>query len=132
MSSAPGAVAEVRAQRRAWLAGLVVGTAAGFTVFEAPALGVVLAVAFAVPALVGTPRLAPFGGLLTGAGGVLTVVLWMAAARCDSLNRGSAQEGCTSPDLGPWFAAGGAMVAAGLAFTVLAVARALRSRRTPS
>ena len=121
----------IRSSRSAWLAGLVVGAAAGFLAVEVPVAGGLFFVAFAVPALLVRPRLAALGGLLNGAGSALVLVLKLAVASCDTFDRQPGQ-GCTSPDLGEWFAAGVGMTAIGIVLTVLAVARSRRGARPRS
>ncbi len=98
--------------QRGWLPGLVVGVAAGFATLEIPTLGWLLVVAFAVPVLVGGPRRAAIGGLLTGLGGAWVILLGRVGLTCHA--------GCEAPDLGSWLTVGAVMFAAGVLLTVLA------------
>jgi hypothetical protein len=98
----------IRSNRPGWLAGFVVGVAAGVATLEFPTLGWLLAVAFAVPAVIVGPRAAAIGGLLSGLGGVWLVLLGRSH----------------SPGIEPWLAVGAAMFGAGLLLSALAAWRA--------
>jgi hypothetical protein len=113
-------------QGRGWLAGLVVGAAAGFLTLEFPSLGWFLAIAFAGPAAVVGPRLAAIGGLLTGLGGTWTVFIGRTALTCRSTGE---ELGCQAPGIEPWLAFGGGMLAVGLALSAIALARRAVTRR---
>jgi hypothetical protein len=108
----PPTLPVVRRRPSSWLPGFVVGVAAGFATLEIPTLGWLLVVAFVVPVLIRGPRRAAIGGLLTALGGVWAVLLGRVALTC--------RAGCEAPDLGPWLAVGGVMLAAGVLLTVLA------------
>jgi len=106
---------------RGWLPGLAVGLTAGFATLSIPALGWLLVVAFAVPALIGRRRLAALGGLLTGLGAIWLLLLGRVALMCTA--RDPNEVGCHAPDLGPWLTLGVALLLGGLALTAVAVAR---------
>lgn len=102
-------------EKRGWLAGFVVGVAAGFLTLEFPSLGWLLAIAFAIPAAIVGPRVAAIGGLLAGLGAVWTVLLARVAVTC--------REGCEAPGIERWLIFGGGLLAAGLALSVIGVWR---------
>jgi len=108
----------IRSIWRGWLAGLVVGVAAGFLTLEFPSLGWLLAIAFAVPAGIVGPRLAAVGGLVTGIGAVWIVLLGRVALTC--------REGCQAPGIEIWLIFGGSVLAAGLTLSVIAAWRRRR------
>ena len=86
---------------RSWLAGLVVGVAAGFWLAEWPAHGAVLAVAFAVPAALSRARLPALGGLLVGIPALWLTVIGFATTRCANFDAQPGQE-CVMSDIGAW------------------------------
>ena len=110
--------------RTAWLAGFVIGVAAGLLLLYM--VGAALAVAFSVGALMTTHRAAAFGGLGIGLGAGLSAVVGVAAENCRRYAETSGSE-CTGPDLSPWFDAAIAAVVVGLALTLAAV----RTRQAP-
>jgi hypothetical protein len=110
---------------RGWLAGLVVGVTAGFATLELPTLGWLLAVAFAISAALVGPRVAAIGGLLTGLGAIWFVLLGRVALTCQATGD---ELGCHAPGIEPWLAVGAAMLAVGLALTLVAGIRAGRLR----
>jgi hypothetical protein len=87
--------------RRAWLAGLVAGAAAGFWFAEWPSLGMALAVAFGVPAAISRARLAALGGLFVGIALVWLPVIGVATARCAAFDAQPGHE-CVMADVAPW------------------------------
>lgn len=93
----------LRSGRRNWLAGLVVGVVAGFWFAEWPTLGAVIAIAFAVPAVISATRLAALGGLLIGIPAMWLTVIGLATARCADFNDQPGQE-CVMAAVGPWVA----------------------------
>lgn len=110
---------------RRWLAGLTVGASAGFATLVIPTLGWFLVLAFLIPALlVGRARLFAAGGLLIGLGAVWLVLVGRVALQCPA--RDPSEIGCHAPDLGPWLAAGGLMLGAGMLVTAFAIRRASR------
>jgi hypothetical protein len=113
-----------RRVRSGWIAGFVVGVTAGFATLEIPTLGWLLVVVFAIPALIVGPRVAAIGGVLTGLGGVWLVLLGRVALTCQAAGD---ELGCQAPGIEPWLAVGGAMLAAGIALTIVAGARARRA-----
>lgn len=111
-----------RSGRRDWLAGLVVGVAAGFWFAEWPTLGVVIAVAFALPAAISVTRLAALGGLLIGIPAMWLTVIGLATARCADFDALPGQE-CLMADVGPWVAVAIGMLVVGTAASVAAARR---------
>jgi hypothetical protein len=94
----------------AWLAGLVVGAASGFWLAELPTIGLVIAIAFAVPALFSRSRFAALGGLLVGVPLTWLAVIGQATATCATFDAQPGQE-CLMAELGPWpFVAVGLLV----------------------
>jgi hypothetical protein len=110
-----------RRLRSGWTAGLVVGVTAGLATLEIPTLGWLLVIVFAIAAVVVGPRVAAIGGLLTGLGGVWLALLGRVALTCQAAGD---ELGCHAPGIEPWLAVGGAMLAAGIALTIVAGARA--------
>ena len=109
-------------QRRDWLAGCVVGAWSGFGLVYAPVYGIVLMLAFAIPAVIGRTRLAAIGGLLGASGGMILLILGLANLNCAALYSGNGG-GCTPADLTGWLVAGLAMVLAGAVPTIVAMAQ---------
>jgi hypothetical protein len=107
-----------RSIRRGWLAGFVVGVAAGCLTLEFPSLGWLLAIAFALPAAIVGPRAAAIGGLLAGLGAIWTVLIGHVALTC--------RAGCEDPGIERWLIAGGGLLAAGLALSAIAAWRRRR------
>jgi hypothetical protein len=105
--------------RTARLSGLVLGVANGFLLFEFPTLALLLLLVSAV--LVTRPAAwsAGLGGLALGLGGLWTVVLWSAEARCDAFNA-VPNQGCEMPTIDGYLLAGLAVSAIGIGLTVIA------------
>jgi hypothetical protein len=108
-------------RRGGWFPGFVVGVAAGFATLELPNVGWLVVIAFAILALIVGPRVAAIGGLFTGLGGVWLALLGRVAVACQAPE---GEIGCSAPGIEPWLAVGGAMLALGLALTIVAAARA--------
>ena len=105
-------------RRRDWFAGLVVGAAAGFLFAALPTLGAVLAVAFAVPALLSRTRVAALGGLLVGLPAAwLTDHRRWPTGRCAAFDAQPGQE-CGMGDISGWVAIAVGLLAFGLVLTV--------------
>ena len=102
--------------RRSWIAGIVVGAAGGFAALEIPPVGYGVVIAFAVPALFGTTRLAALGGLLLGFGTAWTLLLGRVAVTCGPPD-------CRSPGIESWLAVGLGVGVAGLVLTAISVLR---------
>jgi hypothetical protein len=102
---------------RDWLAGLVVGAAAGFLLAALPTLGAVLVFAFAVAALLSRTRVAALGGLLVGMPAVWLTVIGVAAARCAAFDAQPGQE-CAMGDVWGWVAIAVGLLAMGLVLTM--------------
>lgn len=109
--------------RRGFVPGFVVGLTAGFASLEIPPLGWGLAIAFAVPALIAGPRLTSMSGLLTGYGAIWLVLLGRVALQCRARD---GEIGCQAPGIEAWLMAGAALLAVGVALTVVAVGRRRR------
>jgi hypothetical protein len=90
-----------------------------------PPLGAILFVLFAVPAAI-VRSLAAIEGLLTGAGGLMLLVIGLATWHCAQTNARQ-DEGCTPPDLTGFLIVGSAMTITGSALTILAIVRSRRS-----
>ena len=101
--------------RRGWLAGLVVGGAAGFASLELGFFGWAIAAAFAVPALIVGPRLASISGLLSGSGVIWLALLGRVALTCRVIDN---DNGCRAPGIEFWLAAGAAQLVIGVALGV--------------
>jgi hypothetical protein len=114
-----------RRARAGWIPGFVVGVAAGFATLEFPTLGWLLVIVFGILAAILGPRIAAIGGLLTGLGSIWLVLLGHVAISCQATGN---ELGCHAPDITPWLIAGGAMLAGGVALTLVAGGRARRDR----
>ena len=112
-------------RRAGWFPGLVVGVAAGFATLEFPTVGWLVVVVFAILAMIVGPRVAAIGGLLTGLGTIWLVLLGRVAITCQAP---AGQIGCSAPGIEQWLAVGGAMLAIGLALTIVATVRARSPR----
>lgn len=115
-------------RRSDWLAGLVVGAAAGFAALEIPPVGWLLVLAFAVPVSIRGPRAAPLGGLLCGIGAIWLVLLGRVALSCRAA---AGETGCQAPGIETWLLAAGAMLVAGLLASAVAWARSRRGAIQP-
>jgi len=111
--------------RAGWIPGFVVGVAAGFATLELPTLGWLLVIVFSIIAAIRGPRIAAIAGLLTGLGSIWLVILGHVAISCQATG---SEPGCHAPDIAPWLIAGGAMLAAGVALTLVAFGRARGNR----
>jgi len=109
-------------RRSAWFAGLVVGVPAGLLLAEFPTLGLVVAVAFAIGAVISPDRLAALGGLLTGLAGTWLLVIGLATANCAAFDAQPGQE-CVMADVGPWGAIATGVLVLGAAASVVAARR---------
>ena len=114
-----------RRARSGWFPGFVVGLSAGFATLELPTVGWLLVIVFVILAAIIGPRTAAIGGLLTGLGGIWLVMLGRVAIACQATG---SELGCHAPGIEPWLIAGAAMLATGVAATVLAVVRGRRDR----
>jgi len=104
--------------RSNWLAGVVVGVAAGVLSLFFPTLGWLIAVAFLVGLIRATPRLPAIGGLFLGFGAAWLLILVRSHLDCQAFNAAPNQE-CGEPDIGQWLAVAGVILAIGVAFTVV-------------
>lgn len=90
---------------------------------EFPSMGWLLAIGFAVPALISTSRIGAIGGLLTGIGAGWLVLLGRVSFLC--------RTDCEAPGIESWLLVGGAMLVVGLALTAAAALRSSRSGPLP-
>ena len=114
-----------------WLLGAALGLIAGGAVLAAGVLALLLLVPSAVWAAREKARPAGLGGLIVGLGGGMAGLLVLADAACSASNVSGPNHvsACVPPDLAPWFAAAGALMAIGVAVSLLA-ARPDRAPRT--
>lgn len=108
--------------RSAFLAGLAVGAASGLLLGVWPTLGLLIAVAFAVPAAISRGRLAALGGLLIGMPVTWLIVIGLASARCANFDAQPGQE-CVMGDLGPWAAVAFGLLLVGTISSLAAATR---------
>jgi hypothetical protein len=108
-----------------WLAGCVLGTWAGFCAVYVPPFGLILFLAFAVPAMI-IRSLAETSGLLLGTGAMMLWVIALANWNCAQDNA-RAGESCSPPDLTGFVMVGSAMGLIGGVLTVRALRRSRRS-----
>jgi len=111
--------------RSNWLAGVVVGVAAGVLTLTFPTLGWLIVLAFLLGLIRAAPRLPAVGGLFCGLGTAWLVLLGRSNLECQAFDAAPGQE-CGSPDIGVWLAVGGALLAIGVVSTVVALIRRLR------
>jgi hypothetical protein len=108
-------------RRGDWLAGLTLGTWAGFLLIYGLVGGVALMLAFG--ALAWRRRsTAALGGMFLGAGGVLSLVLALANLNCAGLYASDGGS-CTPPDLSAFLVAGSVFVLTGLGLSVRSAQR---------
>ena len=109
----------------AWLAGVVPGVASGVLSLLFPIVGYEIALLLVVGALLSRWSMAALGGALLGAGTAWVLLIVNGALSCHPGD-------CVSPDLGPWLAVGGGLVATGSALTVASKPAAEnRARQVP-
>ena len=108
-----------------WLAGLVVGVAAGVLALLLPVVGYAIALIFALLMIRATPRLPAFGGLFLGLGASSLTLLIRAHLDCQAFNLTPGQ-GCLEPDIGPLLAVGAVLLAIGVLTTVVGLTRLIR------
>ncbi len=108
-----------------WLAGVVVGVATGFLTLTFPTLGWLLVLAFLLGLIRAAPRLPAVGGLFVGLGTAWLVLLVRSNLDCRAFDAAAGQE-CASPDIGPWLAFAGGLLAIGVVATGLALIRGKR------
>ena len=111
--------------RSNWLAGVVVGVAAGILTLSFPTLGWVIVLAFLLGLIKASPRLPAVGGLFVGLGTAWLALLVRSNQACQAFDAAPGQE-CGSPDIGGWLAVGGVLLAIGVVSTVLAQIRVRR------
>jgi hypothetical protein len=111
--------------RSNWLAGVVVGVAAGVLTLTFPTLGWLIVLAFLLGLIKAPPRLPAVGGLFTGLGTAWLALLVRSNQECRAFDAAPGQE-CGSPDIGGWLAVGGVLLAIGVISTVMAQIRVRR------
>ena len=99
--------------RTNWLAGLVVGVAAGLLTLTVPTLGYAMLLAFGLLLIRAAPRLPAIGGLFVGLGATWLALLLRSTLACNAFDAAPGQE-CRAPDLGPWLAGGVLLLAIGI------------------
>jgi hypothetical protein len=107
-----------------WIAGFGVGGFVGILVGGLPILGLLLVVAFLVPAMRSHAPIAAVAGLLIGGPLMWVVILGRAVLACNEFDAQPGQE-CIGPDLTAWFVAASILLTAGVLLTWRA-ARAAR------
>jgi F0F1-type ATP synthase assembly protein I len=111
--------------RSNWLAGVVVGVAAGVLTLTFPTLGWLIVLAFLLGLIKARPRLPAVGGLFFGFGAAWLVILVRSHLECQAFDAAPGQE-CREPDIGSWLAVAGILLAIGALISVAAWARASR------
>ena len=108
-----------------WLLGIALGLIAGGAVLEAGVLVLLPLVPAVVWAAREKARPLGLGGLIVGFGGGMAGLLALANARCAASNVSGPNyfSECVAPDLTPYLVAAAALVAVGLAVSLVAVAR---------
>ena len=102
-------------RRRRWFTGLVIGLVFGLATLIGGTLMGMLGLVAAGLLSVRPGRMLAIGGVLTGFGACWLFVIGTADARCGP--------GCSGPDITPWLAASGFMLAVGVSLTALGRSR---------
>ena len=105
-----------------WLAFAVLGVASAVVLLEFPGGGVLLLAAALVGIAARSPRGAALAGLVTGLGATWTALFLRVKVSCDAFNAQPGQ-GCESPGIEGWIAAGAVVLATGLLASLLAFRR---------
>jgi hypothetical protein len=106
---------EANERRRRWFTGLVIGLVFGLGTLIGGTLIGMLGLVAAGLLSVRPGRTLAIGGVLTGLGTCWLFLFVTADARCGP--------GCSGPDITPWLAASGAMLAIGVSLTALGWSR---------
>jgi len=106
---------ETNEARRRWFTGLVIGLVFGLATLIGGTLMGILGLVAAGLLSVRPGRMLAIGGVLLGFGACWLFVIGTADARCGP--------GCSGPDITPWLAASGAMLAVGMSLTALGWSR---------
>ncbi len=114
-----------RRSRSNWLAGVVVGVAAGVLTLTFPTLGWLMVGAFLLGLIRARPRLPAVGGLFFGLGTTWLVLVVRSSLACRAFDAAPGQE-CLAPDIGPFVAVGAALLAIGVVSTLVATIQARR------
>lgn len=109
-------------RREHWVAGVVVGVAAGVLTLTFPTLGWLIVLAFLLGLIRAAPRLPAVGGLFFGLGTAWLVLLVRSNLECQAFDAAPGQE-CGSPDIGGWLAFAGVWLAIGVLSPMVAVIR---------
>jgi hypothetical protein len=111
-----------RSSATVWLSAFILGLAAGALVLVWPTAGLLVALGFAIPALISRRRVAAASGLLVGAGAAWLALIALAALRCQAFDARPGQE-CSTGDASTFVLVALALLAAGLGSVFLAVRR---------
>jgi hypothetical protein len=103
-----------------WLAGLVTGSSSGFLLLIVPTLGLLLIALGAIGVVRARPRVAGVSGLLVGIGAIVAVLLIRAQLACEAFNA-TPTLGCEAPDITPYLALAGGLLAAGVVLSAVAI-----------
>ncbi len=108
-----------------WLLGIALGMIAGGAVLVGGVLALPVLVPVAIWGAREKARPLGLGGLIVGLGAGMAGMLVLADARCAASNVSGTNDfsECVSPDLTPWLVAAAALVAIGLAVSLLGAAR---------
>lgn len=112
-----------------WFLGLLIGGIAGIAPLALGTLGLMLAFAVVLWALVDRPRGVALGGALVGVGGAWFVVWGRAIRSCAGPN--TATDGCVGPDLSGLIAAPILVLAVGGLISFVTAMRQPRRREPP-
>ena len=100
-----------RSRRSRWLLGLTIGLVFGVASLTLGVIAWALALGALVLLALDRARTVLVGGALIGFGVAWNAILLMADWRC--------QEGCTGPNLTPWYVIGAVSIVAGLGLSVV-------------
>jgi formate hydrogenlyase subunit 3/multisubunit Na+/H+ antiporter MnhD subunit len=109
-------------RRENWVAGVVVGVAAGVLTLSIPIIGWLIVVAFLGGLIRSTPRIPAVAGLMIGFGGAWFLLLTAAFMRCQRFDAAPNHE-CVQPDLGPWLLAAVVVLGAGICLLIAGLIR---------
>jgi hypothetical protein len=106
--------------RSGWLSGIVLGAANGFALLELGVIGLGFTILSLLLIAWKGPRLIAAAGLVTGAGGVWTLLFGRVMLSC------TPSEGCDAEGIGSWVAIAIAILAIGLVASFAAVRQSAR------
>lgn len=105
-----------------WLAGVVVGVAAGVLTLTFPTLGWLIVAAFLVGVIQARPRLPAVSGLSIGFGATWLALFARSYLACERFDAAPNQE-CIVPDLSLLFLAAALLLAVGIGMTAVVMGR---------